>query len=69
VPAAEIEKRVLTLSAEQGVAVYPVSPCYSRPPRHATFLLGYAALSEDLIREGVEKFAGAVAASSAPLAV
>jgi len=63
VPAAEMERRVLAFSAEQGLAVYPVGPCYSRPPRHAIFLLGYAALSEELIWEGVEKLAGAVAAA------
>ncbi len=57
VPAAEMERRVLAFSAEQGLAVYPVGPCYSRPPRHAIFLLGYAALSEELIWEGVEKLA------------
>jgi len=60
--AAEIEGRVLAAAAERGVAIYPVGPCFSRPPRHATFLLGYAALSEDLISEGVVKLAAAVAA-------
>ncbi|MGA2977720.1 MAG: PLP-dependent aminotransferase family protein [Spirochaetia bacterium] len=61
--AAEIEGRILAAAAERGIAVYPVGPCFSRPPLHAIFLLGYAALSEDLIREGVEKLAKAVAAA------
>ena len=63
VAAAEIERRVLAAATGRGIAVYPVGPCYSRPPRHPTFLLGYAALSEDLIREGVMKLAGAAAAA------
>ena len=62
--AAEIEQRVLAAAAERGVAIYPVGPCYSRPPRHATFLLGYAALGEELIEEGVGKLARAVAAAT-----
>jgi GntR family transcriptional regulator/MocR family aminotransferase len=62
VAAPEIERRVLAAAAARGVAVYPVSPCFSRPPRRATFLLGYAALNEDFITEGVEKLAEAVAA-------
>ena len=61
--AAQIEQRVLASAAERGVAVYPVGPCYSRPPRHATFLLGYAALGEELIEDGVAKLARAVAAA------
>ena len=62
VSAAEIERRVLAAAAGRGVAVYPVGPCFSRPSRHATFLLGYAALSDVLIEEGVVKLAQAVAA-------
>ncbi|MGA2640344.1 MAG: PLP-dependent aminotransferase family protein [Spirochaetia bacterium] len=58
-----IEGRVLAAAAERGVALYPVGPCFFRPPRHATFLLGYAALNEDLIREGVGKLAESVAAA------
>jgi GntR family transcriptional regulator/MocR family aminotransferase len=64
VSAAEIEQRVLAAAAERGVAIYPVGPCYSRPPRRATFLLGYAALGEELIEEGVGKLARAVAAAT-----
>ncbi len=60
VSAAQIEGRVRAAAAQRGIAVYPAGPCYSRPPRRPIFLLGYAALSEDLIREGVEKLAQAV---------
>jgi GntR family transcriptional regulator/MocR family aminotransferase len=37
----------------RGVGVYPAAPFYARPPRHAEVLLGYGALGEDAIREGV----------------
>ncbi|MGO9308539.1 MAG: PLP-dependent aminotransferase family protein [Spirochaetia bacterium] len=63
VAAAEIERRVLAAAAARGVAVYPVGPCFSRPARRATFLLGYAALGEDLIRDGVAKLAESVEAA------
>jgi GntR family transcriptional regulator/MocR family aminotransferase len=61
VTAAELEGRVLAEAARQGVAVYPAGPCFSRGPRHATFLLGYAALGDELIEEGVESLSRAVA--------
>jgi GntR family transcriptional regulator/MocR family aminotransferase len=38
-----------------GVGVYPASPFYARPPAHAELLLGYAALPEDTIREGIRR--------------
>ena len=57
--AAEMEARIGAAALARGVAVYPAGPCWSRPPRHATFLLSYAALREDLILEGVRELAGA----------
>jgi GntR family transcriptional regulator/MocR family aminotransferase len=39
----------------RGVGVYPVAPFYARPPRHAEVLLGYAALEQGAIREGVRR--------------
>ena len=57
--AAEMETRIDGAAAERGVAVYRAGPCWSRPPRHATFLLSYAALREELILEGVRELAGA----------
>ena len=38
---------------ERGVGVYPAAPFYAQPPAHAELLLGYAALSEQSIREGI----------------
>jgi GntR family transcriptional regulator/MocR family aminotransferase len=37
----------------RGVGIYPAAPFYARPPRRAEVLLGYGALDEDAIREGV----------------
>lgn len=42
---------------QEGVGVYPVSPCYLHPPRRTGLLLGYAALDEAEIRRGVERLA------------
>jgi GntR family transcriptional regulator/MocR family aminotransferase len=44
----------------RGVGVYPAAPFYSRPPRHAELLLGYAALDESAIREGVCRLRAAI---------
>jgi GntR family transcriptional regulator/MocR family aminotransferase len=63
--AAEMEGRVLDAAARRGVAVYPAGSCFSLPSRRATFVLGFAALDEDLIREGVGKLAEAVAEAAA----
>ena len=38
-----------------GVGIYPAAPFYARPPRRAEVLLGYGALGEDAIREGVRR--------------
>ena len=43
-----------------GVGIYPVAPYYRVPPERAGFLLGYAALSEAQIREGVARLAACV---------
>ena len=40
---------------QRGVGVYPAAPFYARPPRRAEVLLGYGALSEETIREGVRR--------------
>jgi GntR family transcriptional regulator/MocR family aminotransferase len=45
----------------RGVGLYPIRPYYSRPPRHAGYLLGYAALSEAEIDEGIRRVAAALA--------
>ena len=46
----------------RGVGIYPVRPYYARPPRRAGFLLGYAALSEADIEEGIARLARALEA-------
>ena len=40
---------------ERDVGVYPVSPYYISPPAQAELLLGYAALDEEAIREGIAR--------------
>ncbi len=47
--------------ATRGVGIYPVRPYHARAPRRASFLLGYGALSEDQIREGIRRLAEALA--------
>jgi GntR family transcriptional regulator/MocR family aminotransferase len=37
----------------QGVGVSPAAPFYAKPPARAELLLGYAALSEESIRDGI----------------
>jgi len=44
----------------RGVGVYSAAPFYLKPPPHAELLLGYAALSEEQIREGVRRLRRAV---------
>lgn len=53
VSAAEMERRVVAAAASHGVGIYPVGPCRSRPSKQAEFLLGYAALKEEQIQEGI----------------
>ncbi len=47
------ERRVVSGAAARGVGIYPVGPCYSTAPAQAAFLLGYAAMPEERIREGM----------------
>ena len=44
----------------RGVGIYPAAPFYARPPRQAEVLLGYGALGEDAIREGVRRLGRAL---------
>ena len=46
-------RRLRAICRERGVGVYPAAAYYARPPEHAELLLGYAALREGAIREGV----------------
>jgi len=43
-----------------GVGLHPVAPYYRTPPERAGFVMGYAALSEERIREGVARLAACV---------
>ena len=47
----------------RGVGVYSAAPFYLKPPPHAQLLLGYAALGEDQIREGVRRLRRALEAT------
>ena len=49
----------------RGVGVYPAAPFYGRPPARAELLLGYAALGEEEIREGIRRLRRAVDAVTA----
>jgi GntR family transcriptional regulator/MocR family aminotransferase len=40
---------------ERGVSVYPAAPFYAQPPPRAELLLGYAALGERSIRDGIRR--------------
>jgi GntR family transcriptional regulator/MocR family aminotransferase len=43
------------------VGIYPVHPYYTVPPQRAGYLLGYAALSEPAIDEGIRRLAESIA--------
>jgi GntR family transcriptional regulator/MocR family aminotransferase len=44
-------------AAQAGVGLYPVTPYYLLPPPRAGLLLGYAALTDEDIRAGVQRLA------------
>ena len=44
-------------AAQAGVGLYPVSPYYVTPPSSPGLLLGYAAMTEVEIRDGIERLA------------
>jgi len=48
---------LIARAARAGVGIYPVTPYYAAPPRHAGLLFGYAALTEGEIRAGVRRLA------------
>ncbi len=54
---AELRKRC----AERGVGIYPVKPFYREPPAIAGFVLGFSAMDERAIAEGVKRLATVVA--------
>jgi GntR family transcriptional regulator/MocR family aminotransferase len=60
-PAAR-EAELRRAAEARGVGLYPIRPYYYRPPRRAGYLLGYAALSETQIDEGIRRVAAALGA-------
>lgn len=50
-------ERVIAKATRVGVGLYPINPYYSRQPRRAGLLFGYAALTQAEIRTGVRRFA------------
>jgi len=51
---------IVDRAAQAGVGVYPINPYYSRPPRRAGLLFGYASLTEAEIRTGIRRFAAVI---------
>ena len=45
-------------AARRGVGIYPASPYYLRKPRRAEILLGYSALPEREVVEGIRILSG-----------
>jgi GntR family transcriptional regulator/MocR family aminotransferase len=68
--AATVLDPLIEEAARRGVGVYPVRPYYLGEPPGAGLMLGYAALAEDAIRQGVARLAEAltVAERAAPRA-
>jgi GntR family transcriptional regulator/MocR family aminotransferase len=50
----------LRRAEELGVAAYPVTPCYVKPPKIAGLVMGYASLQPEEISAGVELLAKAL---------
>jgi GntR family transcriptional regulator/MocR family aminotransferase len=48
---------VIDAAARVGVGLYPVTPYYLAPPPRAGLLLGYAAMTEQAIRAGIQRLA------------
>jgi GntR family transcriptional regulator/MocR family aminotransferase len=60
------EPKVAAAARERGVGVYPLSPLFAKPPpRHepwpASFILGYASLTVEQIRQGMRILAEVLA--------
>jgi GntR family transcriptional regulator/MocR family aminotransferase len=51
-------RRLVERAERTGVGIYPVTPYYSKPPRGAGLLLGYASMDEPEIRAGIQRLAG-----------
>jgi len=47
------EKKVVAAAAQRGVGIYGIAHCFAKQPARPGFLLGYAPLTEQEIREGI----------------
>lgn len=52
-----IEEQVVAAAAKKGVGIYGIAHCWLRQPARPGFILGYARLSEQEIREGIRLLA------------
>lgn len=57
-----MEEAIVARAAALGVGVYPLGPCCARPLAEPSVVLGYAALPEGEIREGIRRLAQVVKA-------
>jgi GntR family transcriptional regulator/MocR family aminotransferase len=48
-----VEEAVVAAAAQKGVGIYGIAHCWLRQPARAGFILGYARLGEQEIREGI----------------
>ena len=48
-----VEEEVVAEAARKGVGIYGVAHCWLKRPARPGFILGYARLSEQEIREGI----------------
>lgn len=49
------EEAIVAAAAQRGVGIYGIAHCFAREPARPGFLLGYARLTEEEIREGIRR--------------
>jgi len=55
------ESELRRAAEAKGVGLYPIRPYYTRAPKRAGYLLGYASLDEEAIDEGIRRIAESLA--------
>jgi GntR family transcriptional regulator / MocR family aminotransferase len=60
------DEAVARRAADLGVAVYPARPYFRHPPPRPGLILGYAALDEAGIEEGIRRLRRAIDAEPPP---
>ena len=60
----EREAEVRRLCAQRGVGLYPALPFFESPPERAGFIVGFSALTDQMIDEGIGRVADVVASMS-----